>query len=93
MVVLLALNVHFHMLFLDGVTITTGKCPIFRRIKAPTGEELTGLVQQISVRITRMLERNGLIERDQDNTYLDLDGLEQDGISECKVILLVTELP
>ena len=34
--------------------------------------------------VSRTLERNGLIERDQDNTYLDLDGLEQDGISELQ---------
>ena len=31
-----------------------------------------------------MLERNGLIERDQDNTYLDLDGIKQDGISQLQ---------
>jgi hypothetical protein len=29
-----------HMLFLDGVYVTTGKYPIFRRIKARTAEDL-----------------------------------------------------
>jgi len=48
----LSLSVHFHMLFIDAVYVTPGKYPIFQRIKAPTGEGLTDLVQQISVRIS-----------------------------------------
>lgn len=44
----------FSYVISSGVTITRRKCLIFRRIKAPTGEELTDLVQQISVRISNV---------------------------------------
>ena len=52
--------------------------------KPPTAHELTALVQRISVRMARMLERRGLIQRDQDNTYLDLDGMDPDDMSELQ---------
>lgn len=84
----LNLNVHFHMLFLDGVYITSGGRPIFRRTKAPTVEELTTLVHKISVRLVNMLEHRGLIKQDQDNTYLDFNDVEQDGLcrlQECSI--------
>ncbi len=80
----LNLNVHFHMLFLDGVYVAREGRLHFNRVKAPTVEELNILVQRISVRIARMLERRGLIQQDQDNTYLGLDGVDPDGVSELQ---------
>jgi len=80
----LNLNVHFHMLFLDGVYITSGSQPVFIRTKAPTVQECAKLVHKISVRVARMLERCGLIKADQDNTYLNFDGIEQDGLSDLQ---------
>src|SRR5690606_30726684 len=58
----LNLNVHFHMLFLDGVYVT--RChdgdssksnQVFRRVKAPTKADLEALLQQLSTRLARML--------------------------------------
>ena len=68
----LNLNVHFHMLFLDGVFIDSrhGGNPCFRRVKAPTRDELSRLAHTIAYRVGRYLERRGLLERDADNTYL-----------------------
>jgi hypothetical protein len=37
----LNINVHFHMLFLDGVYVDGRAGPAFRWVKAPTGAELT----------------------------------------------------
>jgi hypothetical protein len=39
------LNIHFHMLFLDGVYVdgVNGSAAQFRRVKAPTRDELTQL--------------------------------------------------
>jgi len=68
----LNLNIHFHMLFLDGVYIGgAGGHPMrFRRVKAPTKSELTRLTHTIAQRVGRYLERQGLLERDTGNIYL-----------------------
>jgi ribosomal protein S27E len=69
----LNLNVHFHMLFLDGAYLTDTKPPVFRRIPAPSAAELEALVRRIAERIGRALERKGLLVRDCENAYLSLD--------------------
>lgn len=70
----LNLNVHFHMIFLDGVHLPAGDQPVFRHVPAPTGAQLQALVQQIAERIGRLLEKRGLIERDMENAWLATDG-------------------
>jgi len=69
----LNLNVHFHMIFLDGVYVPTGDQPVFRHVPAPTSAQLQGLVQQIAERVGRLLEKRGLIERDMENAWLAAD--------------------
>jgi len=67
----LNLNVHFHMLFLDGVYLSDGADPpVFRHVAAPDAKELQGLVEQIAARVGSVLERAGLIERDIENAWL-----------------------
>jgi len=67
----LNLNVHFHMLFLDGVYLADGaNPPMFRQVAAPGAKDLQALVEQIATRIGRVLERRGLIERDIENAWL-----------------------
>ena len=75
----LNLNIHFHMLYLDGVYAADnyGKTR-FHPIKAPTKSELNSLTHRISKRVAGFLEREGLLVRDDDNDYLALDGLEDD---------------
>jgi hypothetical protein len=72
----LNLNIHFHMLLLDGVYAggrdPRGK-PRFQRVKAPERIELEQLVYTISERTGRYLERLGLLVRDLDNSYLALE--------------------
>jgi hypothetical protein len=63
------LNVHFHMLLLDGSLR-------FRWVKSPGGAELVRLTQTLVLRIGRFLERQGLLERDVGNSCLAGDGLE-----------------
>jgi len=72
----LNLNIHFHMLFLDGVYIDNWQGTWFRWVKAPTSAELTQLSQTIARRVGRFLERQGLLERDAENSYLAGDALE-----------------
>ena len=74
----LNLNIHFHMLFLDGVYVdgANGSSTRFRWVKAPTSAELTQLTHTIARRVGRFLERQGLLERDAENSYLSGDGVE-----------------
>jgi len=71
------------MLFLDGVYSRNqyGKI-VFRRTKAPEKGELCKLVNQISLRVAAYLERQGILERDEENSYLQLDGMEEDPMQQ-----------
>jgi len=72
----LNLNIHFHMLFLDGVYIDAWGDTRFQWVKAPTSAELTQLSQTIAQRVGRFLERQGLLERDAESSYLAGDAVE-----------------
>ena len=73
----LNLNIHFHVLFLDGVYVyRDDQPPRFLRVKAPDKNELEALVQRISKRVGRCLERQGLLERDAESAWLDLEPAE-----------------
>ena len=76
----LNLNIHLHMLFVDGVYTFEGERPRFHHGSAPTRPELQRLLRTIATRVTRALERQGLLLRDEENPALDLepgDGFEQ----------------
>ena len=59
---LLNLNIHFHMLFLDGAYSFDGSRPMFHRAPRPTPTELD-----------QLLERQGLLMSDPDRDYLDVE--------------------
>jgi hypothetical protein len=74
----LHLNIHFHMLFLDGVYVDRPDGSArFRWVKAPTSAELTQLLHTIARRVGRFLERQDLLERDAENSYLAGDTLDE----------------
>ncbi len=67
----LLLNLHFHMLFLDGVYVEHPAGAVrFRWVNAPTSAELSELAQRIAQRVGRYLERQGLLQRDAQTSYL-----------------------
>jgi hypothetical protein len=79
----LNLNVHFHMLFLDGVYVDQPDgAARFRWVKAPTSAELTQLAHTIAHRVGRILERQGLLERDAENSYLTGDAVDEDPMNQ-----------
>jgi hypothetical protein len=45
-------------------------------VKAPTSAELTQLTHTIAQRVGRWLERQGLLERDAENSYLTGDAVD-----------------
>ena len=74
----LNLNIHFHMLFLDGVYIDRSDGSArFRWVKAPAREELTQLAHTIAHRVGRFLERQGLLERDADYSWLTGEAVDE----------------
>jgi ribosomal protein S27E len=82
----LNLNIHFHMLFLDGVyevdsEDTTAK---FHAIETPTSVEMNRLLHRISERIAGLLERAGYLERDSEEGSLLLDGFNDDVFNELQ---------
>jgi hypothetical protein len=77
----LNLNIHFHMLYLDGVYLDRSDGTRFRWVKAPTNQELTQLAHTIALRVGRFLERQGLLERDAENSYLASDAVDDDAMN------------
>jgi hypothetical protein len=71
-------NIHFHMLFLDGVYVdgVLGSRMRFRWVKAPSSAELTRLTHTLAQRVGRFLERQGLLECDAENSYLAAEAME-----------------
>lgn len=64
-------QIHFHMLFLDGVYTFDRAQPTFHRAPRPTPTELAKLLHTVSIRVARLLERQALIVRDAESDYLD----------------------
>lgn len=59
---------------IDGVYVYRGdRSPRFQPLKAPDKSELEDLVQVISQRISRCLERQGLLEQDTESAWLGLE--------------------
>ena len=69
----LNLNPHLHMLFVDGVYTFDDETPRFHRVAAPTQAELQRLLHAIATRVTRALEKQGLLSRDEENPSLDIE--------------------
>lgn len=70
----LNLNVHLHMICVDGAYRTDDVGPpVFRPVPAPCTTEQQALLQRITERIGRLLERRGLTERDCENAWLSGD--------------------
>lgn len=65
------------MLFLDRVYLIDREPPVFRRLPAPRPQALEALIQTISQRVGAYLEREGLLIRDIENTYLQLEASEK----------------
>ena len=71
-------NLHYHMLFLDGVY---SKKAVFYRVKPPNSEDIAAVAQKIAQRVSRYLEKAGYLVRDAESEYLDLQTEEEDAMS------------
>ena len=81
----LNLNIHFHMLFLEGaISENLWGGTTFTRIKAPTHDDMVTLVHTISQRIARYLEKVGLVERDMENSFLNFPVDDEDSLLQLQ---------
>src|SRR5699024_1670432 len=81
----LNLNIHFHMLFVDGAYLVTpphDNRPRFQWVREPTSAQMTQLVHTIARRVGRLLEREGLLERDTEQLELGEELDEDDPIPD-----------
>ncbi len=65
--------------YVDGVN---GLSARFQWTQAPTSAELTQLAHTIAHRVGRFLERQGLLERDAENSYLAGEALEAEPLDQ-----------
>ncbi len=84
----LNLNVHFHMLWLDGVYAAndaqTQRKPRLHRARAPSSSELTALVGRIAHRVCRHLVRQGWLEGEGESAYLTGNAASDDGMDALR---------
>ncbi|MBL4679700.1 MAG: transposase, partial [Pseudomonadales bacterium] len=83
----LNLNIHLHMIALDGVYIVgkSGKVK-FHRVKAPNQTELRTLLNRVIQRVVRTLERDGLLIPEPEQPWLDFDFHEpMDSLSAASI--------
>ena len=76
----LNLNIHFHMLCLDGVYARVNGQAQFQRVPPPTKMELESVLECITIRIGRHLERCGLLVRDAESSHLSREPGEDAGL-------------
>ncbi len=82
----LNLNIHFHMLFLDGVYLknNTAKSQ-FVAIKAMTASQLNQLLSDISHKIIAQLEQTGVLIKEGEQPYLNLeDDYDESGMKHLQ---------
>jgi len=66
----LNLNVHLHMIILDGVYTMEHNQPRFHRVNAPDRQNLDKLLNRIIARVMRRLIRDGLLIQDHEQPWL-----------------------
>ena len=64
------LNIHLHMIVLDGVYTFDNDATRFHSVKAPTPADMPGLLARIIRRTVRQLERDGVLIQDSEQPYL-----------------------
>jgi hypothetical protein len=85
----LNLNVHFHMLWLDGVYDANveppRRKPRLRRARAPTSAQLTQLANTIAHRVCRHLSRRGWLEGEDESVFLSDSAGSDDGMDALRM--------
>ena len=76
----LNLNIHFHIMYLNGVYTFEQEKPHFHFISPPTQLELDNLLKTIAQRIVKLLEKRGLIVQDEGTEHQFLNVKDTEAI-------------
>ena len=68
-----SISLHMHMVALDGVYTRDGETPRFHEVCAPSSAGMQRLLDVMVARVLRCLVRDGLLIRDADQPWLDLE--------------------
>src|SRR5471032_1211673 len=80
----LNLNVHYHMLFLEGGYFQARKGPKFWRSGSPSDEDIQALVVTIAKRVIRFLKKKGYFQDDVDSAVPDADLAQESLLPELQ---------
>ena len=90
----LNLNIHFHIMYLDGVYTFEKQKASFHPITPPSQSELDTLLKTISKKTVKLLEKQGLIVRDEgaeeEHKFLNINATETlDHIHSSSITYLI----
>lgn len=80
----LNLNVHYHMLFLEGGYYDTHQGPRYWWIDAPTDTEIKGMVATLAKRVVRFLKKKGYFTDENESTLNDGDMQQEELLPELQ---------
>ena len=72
----LNLNIHFHIMYLDGIYTFEQEKASFHPITPPSQSELDHLLKTIAQRTVKLLEKRGLIVKDEGAEHLNINATE-----------------
>ena len=72
----LNLNIHFHIMYLDGIYTFEKQKASFHPITPPSQSELDHLLKTIAQRTVKLLEKRGLIVKDEGAEHLNINATE-----------------
>ena len=72
----LNLNIHFHIMYLDGIYTFEQEKASFHPITPPSQSELDRLLKTIAQRTVKLLEKRGLIVKDEGAEHLNINATE-----------------
>jgi hypothetical protein len=85
----LNLNIHLHMLFLVGAYSFSDRGASFHRARRPTNGELTALLDTLSQRIVRLLERRGMLIADPGLDFETGSSLDQRQAASIQYLIAI----
>jgi len=80
----LNLNVHYHMLFIEGGYYSTAQGPRLWWIDPPTDAEIQALVVTLATRVVRFLKKRGYFESDEQSAVPDDETLQDQLLPELQ---------
>jgi ribosomal protein S27E len=80
----LNLNVHYHMIFLEGGYYESPHGPRFWWIDPPTDEEIQKLVKTLAHRVIRFLKKKGYFQDDHEQAVPEEETIQEDLLPELQ---------